>query len=148
MAFRTQQSLSDEYRKIKATARGLRAQAVSRIAEMAAGPVEIREVTREMLPYLVSCMTVFAAPSAGMTALAKEEEEDPAYDVASEFIAMRSALQDSIDWIVANVPTDGSSRILETILNGDGSTTDVTASTAATAGLRTALQSVVNSIEP
>lgn len=102
-----------------------------------AGPVSANQVIDFYLN-LIAADTTFAAVAAipGMVAYARDQEDDPTYDVAAEFTAMRSQVQACRDWIIANFPTGAGSRILKDQLTTTGIVVR-TFATAELAGLRT-----------
>ena len=82
----------------------------------------------------------------GITEYAKTQEDDVTYDVSAEYVIMRGALDAILMWISSAMPESGGYLQVET-LNADGSITYRNFSTAQTAGLRTALDTLIASIE-
>lgn len=82
----------------------------------------------------------------GIGAYAQAQFDDPGYDVVAEFTAMVNALQACIDWIVNNFPADAQGFIQAYKLNADGSRTASTFSSAQTAGLASALNTLIAQI--
>lgn len=77
-----------------------------------------------------------------------QRQVDDAYDVATAFAAMSSAVDAAAGWIVTNLPKDGSNRLLgETINLGTGAISDVTFGAASTAPLRALLDTLAATVE-
>lgn len=147
MAFRVSTSLYAEYQQIKNTARGLRSFCLEKMNKMAAQSVTRREVNEDLGGALVRAIEVFATASDDMVATAKEQEQDPLYDVQAEFTAMRTACIAARNEIINTSPTQAGT-LLERDINADGTLTDLTFAPAQTANLRTLLQGVIDTIEP
>lgn len=80
----------------------------------------------------------------GLAEYAQVQENDHAYDVAAAFTSMQAAIVGATGWMNANVPTSVTAKAPAT---WDGGVIIATTFTpAATAGLRAALQGVVDSI--
>ena len=80
----------------------------------------------------------------GLSQFAQDQENDPAYDVAAEFTAMQSEIASCMTWIEGVAPATVN---LKPPASWDGSTLiSNTVTPAQSAGLRTALQGVVDSI--
>ena len=81
----------------------------------------------------------------GLAAYAQSQEDDPTYDVASEFVSMLAAIDAATAWMDANVPTNVTAK---TPPNWDDSESMIsdTFSTGATTGLRTQLDAVIAEI--
>lgn len=82
--------------------------------------------------------------TAGLAQYAKDQENDPAYDVAAEFTALQASMAAATAWMVANVPTNVTAKSPD---QWDGGVIISTAFTAGqTGGLQTALQAVIDGI--
>lgn len=80
----------------------------------------------------------------GLAAYAKDQENDPAYDVVAEFTAMQNAIGACTAWMDANVPTSVTAK---SPANWDGGVIISNTFTAGqTAGLQAALQGVIDAI--
>ena len=80
----------------------------------------------------------------GLAEYAKAQTSDPGLDVAAEFTAMQGAISNAIAWLEANIITDVMLKH-----PSDWDSADIVAggfTPAQTGGLRTSLQSVVDSI--
>ncbi len=82
----------------------------------------------------------------GIASYAQAQEDDAAYNVAAEYVTMRDTLDATLAWISSAMPENGGYLQAET-LNADGSVTYRSFSTAQTAGLRSALDNLIASIE-
>lgn len=80
----------------------------------------------------------------GLAAYAQDQENDPAYDVAAEFTAMQAAITAAMTWMDSNVPTSVTAKSPANW--GDGSLIETAFTAGQTAGLRTALQGVIDTI--
>jgi hypothetical protein len=81
----------------------------------------------------------------GLSAHAKTQENDPAYDVAAEFAAMQTAITNAQAWIVNNVPLNVA--LVSPAQWTNGVKIDALFTSAQTAPLRTVLQTVTASIQ-
>ena len=80
----------------------------------------------------------------GLADYAKDQEVDPTYNIVAEFTSMQSTITASIDWIVANIPTNVTAKTPDNW--GDGTLISNTFTPAQTSGLRTQLSSVITEI--
>ena len=95
--------------------------------------------------YLIAKRDVLAqrASTRGIAAYARAQEDNPAYDIAGEWVVLRTALQSAIDFVEANFPRT-------TFLTFDPVTDKPTYQTippGQLGGLRTALNSIIASID-
>lgn len=78
------------------------------------------------------------APTPGLAAYAQAQYDDNTLDIVAEYTAMKAAAQALQAWIFANLPTDaGSGAALLEVYDAQGNPTDLTVTTAQTAGFRT-----------
>lgn len=99
MPFRVDRSLTDHYSVAKAAAREMRDFLVGADktsgwrARLAAGPVSARDfvMAGQMIRRTLDVLAV-AAAQPDLATEARREEQDPAYNVAAEYAAMRDAL--------------------------------------------------------
>ena len=77
----------------------------------------------------------------GIVAHAKAQEDDAAYDVAAEYLALRNGIDAVLAWISANMPTSGGYLLVQT-LEADGSLTQREFTKPQTAGLRAELDAL------
>lgn len=84
----------------------------------------------------------------GIAAYANEQINNPAFDVATEFNTMVSALNGVSAWIIANFPKDGSGFLLAKTFHADnsGRTVERMFTSVQTAGLQTALDTLIAAI--
>jgi len=147
MAFRASNVVPSEALRItKSAAVQLRANVSSFISTLAAQSVgfsELRGIYRTLERADAQFASLAATP--GLAAYAQAQEDDGTYDVATEFTAMRAAVQAAIDWIGANVPSTATVAPIEQWT--DQTVTSNAFTPSQTAGLRTALQGVVDAIE-
>ena len=134
------------------TAIRLRSLAGALDAQMAAGPVTATLILDDLLAELLSSRAVLIASknTSGILDYARDQFDDPAIDLPTEFNALIAALDAVVTWIVDNFPTGspGAGNWLERFqLAADGTLTDRSFSTAQTAGLRTNLQALFAAIE-
>lgn len=85
------------------------------------------------------------AATPGIAAYAKDEEANPAYEVVTEYNAASAAIGSALTWVQNNFPTDGSGYLLGWQF-GATALTPRTFTPAATAGLKTELQAVIDAI--
>ncbi len=62
-----------------------------------------------------------AKTTGGMAEYAKEQFDDPAYDIVAEFTAMMAEIDGTLTWLEANFPKDAGDRLLVWMFVGDGS---------------------------
>lgn len=146
MTFRTTPSLEDQYRGLKQLAKALKTRCLQAISQTQAGNTSIYLLSSEVLGQLAEAASRFGSVSAELAAYARTAEGDPAYDVAAEFTAMRAAVIIARDWMIANLPQSGG-YLAERTINADGTITQRTVTPAQTAGLRTVLQAVADTIQ-
>jgi hypothetical protein len=87
--------------------------------------------------------TLGATP--GIVAYAQAQKGNGTIDISAEATAVLSAIDTVTTWIATNYPRDGSGYLLDRQIVGDAFTYRVF-SPATTAGLRTVLQSLANTI--
>lgn len=87
------------------------------------------------------------AAVSGMAAYAQSQVGNPALNVATEFSAMQTALDGVVAWIVSNFPKDAGGRLLHQTLTAAGRPVSAPFTAAQTAGLRTALASLIAAID-
>lgn len=83
----------------------------------------------------------------GMPDYAKEQSDNPAYDVVAEFTAMRAAAMAVSQWVFDNFPKSAGGFIEKQTYETNFTITEVTFTSAQTAGLQTVLLALINSIE-
>lgn len=127
--------------------RQVRDNAQGAIAAMAAGPVDTNYIVRllaDMSSLVVLADAWKAVPGidAAATALWPSYAGTFTTDVAS----VQSAVQGAIDWVVTNFPKDANGWMLGFQLQANGTLSPRSFTVAQTAGLRTALQGVLNAV--
>ena len=148
MAFlATNQGLADAYSQIKRIAAAIQTHSDNLIVSSAAGDISALRIVNSatnLRGWRAELVELASTP--GLQAYAKTQEDEPTYDVAAEYLAMRGKVDDVITWIVANIPTSSGYMIVQT-MESDGSITTRTFTPAQTAGFRTVLQALSDSIE-
>lgn len=144
MAFRTD-SLRSYYQLAQDTSRNLKQACASLIARAAAGNItssDIFGIYTRMGNDSATLTTVAAVQ--GLADYAQSQANDPAYNVGTEFTAMQNAITSARSWVTTNFPASGG--YLQSHQFSGGAIVERIFTPAQTAGLRTALQSVVDSI--
>lgn len=142
MAFRTTTSLAVEYERLKAFARHLRAQAVRHRST-----TDLPTVVGELIPLLREASTRFASVPSGMAAFAQAQEDDPAYDVAAEFTAMKAAVDDALSTLVGAMPQDGDGYVLDRTMDAQGNVAARALTQSQITGMQNKLDAVIATIE-
>lgn len=145
MAFPTGQTLAEALTEARVQAKAVKTQATSWIATMAAGSVSsdyIFGLYKRLKDFRSQMQTLGSLTGIVDYANAQLGIED----IAGEWTTLRTAVDASTGWIDANFPVDGSGYLLGWKLTG-GVLDPRLFNASATAGLRTALQGVVNAIE-
>ena len=147
MAFRATNILPETgYDQVKKVATQLKRFSENRSADLTGGG------NSDQLLGTVDTMLVFKeqfgslASIPGIGDYAKEQEDDPAYDVAAEFLAMIALVDAVITTVTTGFPVDGSDFLLAYTFNPDGSQLPRTFTSGQTAGVVTALDAVVAGI--
>lgn len=118
-----------------------------RKAEMAAGNVPSTTIFDVVINLRSARSQLQAAASVpGIAAYAQAQKGNPSLDIVAEFTAMVNAIDGVVSWVVANFPKDGTGTYLLAQTMGAEGPVDRQFSPAQTAGLRTALDSVINAI--
>lgn len=140
-------TLSQAWADAQDIARQLKFAAQSLKTETAAGPVPRSRVLgyeRELRSFRDRLITLSGIP--GIAAWVGDLPNTPVdYDVAVEFNAMVTEINDTITWIRNNFPTTGTppaGTLLERTWGAEGPT-ELTFTTAQTAGLRTQLDALL-----
>ena len=112
------------------------------------GNITAYAITIDLLPKLRAAYTVFleAETVNGIAAYAQEQLGSPELDVVQEFAATKAAIEGVIAWVAANLPKDDDGYLLIETMGPDGSLSPRTFTPAQTAGLRTVLQAVMDTI--
>lgn len=107
MAFQTD-GLAKAYAQGQQEAIRLKSFATSNSSILAADDVSANLVQQIMLN-MKSSIEIFDTVSgtAGMAQYARDQQDDQAYDVVAEFLAMRTAAVVVRDWVINNFPTVG-----------------------------------------
>ena len=148
MAFKTD-GLGKAYQKAQNVSIRVKQFATSARNALIAGNVSANAVI-QIMTNLKSTIEVWDSVSAlsGIGQFAKDQEDDQAYDVVAEFIAMRTEAVAARDWVITNFPKDNASPfyIIKDILEVDGSITVRVFTPAQTTGLQTSLDDLIAAI--
>ena len=148
MGFRATTFTPDKaYTEAKKWAVQLKHFGTSRSAQWAGGADAemVRSVLRDLRSFKERFTQLAAVP--GIVAWAKAQEDDPAYDVVSEFNAMLAAIDASIVQIVGQVPEDASCYMQMYTLNADGSETPRTFPGGALGGIRGTFDAIAATVD-
>jgi len=85
------------------------------------------------------------AAVSGIVVYVQGQYDDDQIDVAAEFSAMKTAAENVRDWIIANLPQSGGYLAIRT-MDANGVIADRMFAPAATAGLRTQIDSLIATI--
>lgn len=140
--FKTGKSLSAQYEQLKAFVAHLKSQCIRHRDQTR----DIKTTVDELLPLLNEANNRLAVIPNGLLEYAQQQEADPLYDVATELATLRTAVQESIAWIVAAVPQTGGT-VDERILNPDGSVTNIVVDTVVADSAVAQIQTVIDAIE-
>jgi len=148
MAFRASNSVpAKQYEKAKSLAWQVRQLAANRSGSFASGATaaEVLAAVDNLRSLRIALAQVATTP--GIAAYAQAQEDDPAYDVAAEFSALLSAVDEAVSTVVNAVPKDGNGYLLVNNINPDGTLVPREFSAGALSGVRTALDAIVAAIE-
>jgi hypothetical protein len=148
MAFRASSIVtSDAYANIKRQANASKAYLQQKRQEMTAATVSA-SVPFAVIQHFAAVLPLLAtwAATAGLAAYAQAQENDPAYDVSAEYVAMRNAMQSARDQLIATFPKDGSGFLLYQTMNADGTVALRTFTAAQLAPTVALLDSVIATI--
>lgn len=147
MAFRATNVIPQiSYQQVRGAARNVKANCAAFIAQMAASGANYTFL-RDAYIFLKNADAQFASLAAtpGLAEYAAAQEDDPAYDVAAEFTAMRGTIAAVLSWMDANVPTSVTA-VAPTAWTQSGPLIATTFTPAQTTPLRTLLQACADSI--
>jgi hypothetical protein len=141
-------SLADAWERVRAVAASVKQSATNLNALSAAGPISGVSIIR-FCGDLAGARDTFTRLAAvqGLAAYAQEQVANPALNIANEFTAMQTAIDNTRAWIVANFPKDGSGYLLSVTLDANGRTVERTFDTATLAGFRTQLAALIATID-
>lgn len=134
------------YQQVKATAVQLKLNVTGIISTLAAGNATY-DYLRGVYLTLKRAQDQFDAlkVTPGLSNYAKAQENDPAYDVGAEFVAMQGAIGNAMSWMEANVPTSATIKPVAS-WDASGSLIQTEFTPVQTAGLRTVLSTVTAAI--
>ncbi len=143
MSFRATNILPQKgYDQAKKIATNLKRFANKRSADLAGGgdSDQVLGTVDSMILFRQQLNEVATIP--GIGEYAQAQENDPAYDVAAEFVALLSLIDAVITEVVSTFPIDGSGFLLAYTMNPDGTQVARTFSIAQMLNLRAALDAV------
>lgn len=142
-----QDDLTRAWRSARSWAGGVKQRAQTLSDQSAAGIATSSQIL-EFATFLAEAKVqlTIARNVPGIGAYAKSQVDDPALDIAAEFTAMVTALDNTTAWVVANFPKDGNGWLLAQTMLTTGRTTDRVFSAAGTATLRTVLDALIATI--
>lgn len=144
----TNKILASAYLQIKQTA-----SAVKRHAESAKAKLTTEDVSAGYLLDIIDNMISHKATLdslvsvAGLAAYAKTQEDDPTYDVVTEYQGFTSDMTAVVLWIKNNFPVDGDGYLLFQTFDADGSRISITFSVSQTTVLRNKLDDLIAAVE-
>ena len=148
MTFRaSNQVKADGYSEAKRLAARAKSFAQSHHDAMAANSVSanlLLQLLNELKSLIERWTEIAATP--GIGAYAQDQENDPAYNVATEFTAMLNAARAARDRIIADLPKAPGGEIAIHTLAADGATSTRAFTPAQTANLRTDLAAFIATI--
>ena len=147
MAFRTD-GLGKAYATAQQESIRLKSFATSHSASMAAGNVSANQVQQVMLQ-MKSSIELWDSTSGipGMQQYARDQEDDQAYDVVAEFLAMRNAAVAVRDEVINVFPTSAGGFIEKDTYELDGAITVRVFTNVQTASLQTLLTTLAATID-
>lgn len=113
----------------------------------AAGPVT-RAAVLELWRQLGAALVIWnrAATTPGMAAYAKEQFNNPALEIGTEFSAMQAAADTLRDWLNTNFPRHASGALLLETADANGNRSNMTFTTAELASFRTQADAFIATI--
>ena len=143
----TQVMLAFALREIQATAGSLKNRAISlrdNTASSGSTATAVLEYHSNLKSKSDRLSTLAATP--GLVQYAKDQFDDQTFDVTAEFLAMMTEMQNVLDWIRANLPVSADGFVEEKKIEADDSVTPKTFLVGQTAGLRSQLNDLIDTI--
>ena len=145
----SREALSNVLSRVRSLSTSVKQTAQTVHSETLAGPITGKRLL-QACEHLFSVQAQFTAlrQTPGLAAYAREQFNDPAFDIGVEFQTMQAALQACLDWINTNLPRDAANNrwlLLEEFV--DGVRKDRMFSSAAFSGLRPLLITLIESID-
>lgn len=148
MAFRSTNILPEAgYKNARLLAVNIKNRSIAARTKMAAGNTSFETIwdLRKQLFQAHTTLGTFAVIP-GIVQYARDQEDDPTYDIAAEFIALRAAIDDARSTIDLQLPADGNNWLLISKI-GVGTELDIrTFTIAQTATIRTKLQVIEDAV--
>ena len=145
MALLASDDLAERYTRMKYQATRLKSRCSVANTLLAAGDTAASYIL-ELYTFLGTAEGVLDAVAllSGIGDHAKTVEDDPAYDVVTELGVVSSACASSRTWIEANIPDSNGWLLVSQFAGGEVVPREFTS--VQTAGLRTALQAIIDAI--
>lgn len=146
MAFETN-GLGKAYQKAQNESIRVKAFATQARNALIAGNVSANAVI-QIMSNMKSSIELWDSVSSvpGIAQFAKDQQDDPAYDVVGEFLVMRTEAVATRDWVIANFPKSAGNFIEKDTLEADGAITVRQFTPAQTTGLQTVLADLIAAI--
>lgn len=151
MAFLTRTTAREAFERAQSLAKRMKTDAQSVRTSSVAGTMgssQALDLARKLYEYKTEFNVLKLVP--GVQTYGQSMYEGTAYNVATEFTAMLSALDDVTAWLLTNFPkTPTTNELRAELWNADnsGRTVDVVFTAAATAPFRTVLDSLIAAVE-
>ena len=147
MAFRATNIVpQDAYDDIKAIATSLKAAAAKASAALATDtPAQTVLAYLEVMKDYKSRLSALK-DTTGLADYAKEQESDPTYDVAAEFVSLMAVLDTAIASLVASFPVDGSGYLLDRTFDAEGALVQRVFTAAQLAGVKADVDAVASQV--
>ena len=136
----------DAYELARQNAAGVRRFSQNLSTQLAAGgnSEEVLAVVDSLVSFKNNLNESVGVP--GIVAYAQDQEDDPAYDVAAEFIALIALIDLAITEVVTTIPKDGGGFLLIQTINADGTRVPRDFTGAQLTGITTRLDNIVAGI--
>ncbi len=137
----------DGFQELRTTANELKRTMQTKKDQMASQTVSASFIL-SILKQLKRAVIVFDEVAAidGIVEYVQAQYDDNTLNVVAEFSAMKTASDNTIAWIVTNLPKDSNNYLLLREIDVQGNITDRTFTSAITAGLRTQLDTLIATI--
>ncbi len=115
---------------------------------MAAGNVSANLIVHNLVQNIKNTRAVLVAArdTPGMRAYVRDQLNDPAFNLTTQTNAIVAAIDNTLVWVAANIPTDASGWMLLWKMEADGGITTRSFTPTQTAGLRTELDALITAI--
>ncbi len=147
MTFRATNIIPEQgFSKAKSLCTSLKSFCESRSSEYAAGATSHRILDALSTLIAMSVQLDIVRSTPGIAQYARDQEGDPAYDVAAEFIAVLALLDTLTTNIISAVPRDANDFLLTETMDANGVRIPRTFTGGMLSGIRADLDAVANGI--